>query len=110
MDYTEEEVDEVFEEAVTLISSSKLPLSNDDMLLLYGYYKQANEGKCNTIRPGMLDFKGKAKWYVPFMSERGETLMLTMMWLTLPSFASTKKGCVEQAWRNVESGRNEAVL
>jgi diazepam-binding inhibitor (GABA receptor modulating acyl-CoA-binding protein) len=29
---------------------------------LYGLYKQATVGDCNTSKPGMLDFVGKAKW------------------------------------------------
>jgi diazepam-binding inhibitor (GABA receptor modulating acyl-CoA-binding protein) len=33
-----------------------------EMLELYGLYKQATVGDVNTDRPGMLDFKGKAKW------------------------------------------------
>ena len=31
-------------------------------LKLYGLYKQATHGDCDTTRPGMLDFAGKAKW------------------------------------------------
>lgn len=44
--------------------AKKLPTrpSDDDLLKLYGLYKQATVGDCNTDRPGMLDFKGKAKW------------------------------------------------
>merc|ERR1712055_943306 len=37
-------------------------LTNDDLKEVYGLYKQASEGDCNTARPGMLDLKGKAKW------------------------------------------------
>eukprot|EP00761_Pharyngomonas_kirbyi_P011285 gb/GECH01011310.1/.p1 GENE.gb/GECH01011310.1/~~gb/GECH01011310.1/.p1 ORF type:complete len:103 (+),score=32.98 gb/GECH01011310.1/:1-309(+) len=37
-------------------------LSNDQKLKFYAYYKQATVGKCNTERPGMLDFVGKSKW------------------------------------------------
>lgn len=37
-------------------------LSNDTLLSLYGYYKQAKLGDCNTDRPGMFDPKGRAKW------------------------------------------------
>lgn len=29
---------------------------------LYGLYKQATVGDCNVLKPGMLDFVGKAKW------------------------------------------------
>lgn len=36
--------------------------SDADLLDLYGLYKQATVGNVNTARPGMLDFKGKAKW------------------------------------------------
>lgn len=32
------------------------------MLELYALFKQANVGDVNVPRPGMLDFKGKAKW------------------------------------------------
>jgi hypothetical protein len=29
---------------------------------MYALFKQASVGDVNTERPGMLDFKGKAKW------------------------------------------------
>eukprot|EP00121_Abeoforma_whisleri_P014809 Awhi_evm1s13657 len=40
---------------------SKSP-NNDELIELYGLYKQATVGDVNTERPGMLDMKGKAKW------------------------------------------------
>jgi diazepam-binding inhibitor (GABA receptor modulating acyl-CoA-binding protein) len=64
MEYTVEEVEEVFDEAVTLIGSTKLDLPNEQLLALYGFYKQATTGKCNIPQPSFFDFKGKAKWYV----------------------------------------------
>ena len=36
--------------------------SNDELLNLYGLYKQATVGDNNTSRPGLFDVKGKAKW------------------------------------------------
>lgn len=36
--------------------------SDSEKLSMYGLYKQATLGDCNTRRPGMLDFKGKLKW------------------------------------------------
>ncbi|KAF9213123.1 Acyl-CoA-binding domain-containing protein 1 [Podila verticillata] len=36
--------------------------SNDDLLKLYGLFKQATVGNNTTARPGMFDPKGKAKW------------------------------------------------
>lgn len=40
---------------------SKRP-SNDQLLELYGYYKQATTGDVSGKRPGMLDMKGRAKY------------------------------------------------
>lgn len=40
---------------------SKSP-GNDGLLKLYSLYKQATAGDCNTKRPGMMDFAGRAKW------------------------------------------------
>lgn len=36
--------------------------TDEELLELYGYYKQATVGDVNTERPGMFDFKGKYKW------------------------------------------------
>lgn len=36
--------------------------NNDELLKLYGLYKQATVGDNNTEKPGIMDFKGKAKW------------------------------------------------
>ncbi|CAG8610658.1 13236_t:CDS:2 [Acaulospora morrowiae] len=37
-------------------------ISNDVKLQLYGAYKVATIGACNTPRPSLLDFRGRAKW------------------------------------------------
>ena len=39
---------------------AKLP--DDKKLEIYALFKQGSVGDNNTERPGMLDFKGKAKW------------------------------------------------
>jgi acyl-CoA-binding protein len=36
--------------------------SNDDLLELYALYKQATAGDVSGSRPGMMDFKGRAKY------------------------------------------------
>jgi diazepam-binding inhibitor (GABA receptor modulating acyl-CoA-binding protein) len=36
--------------------------SNDDLLRLYGYYKQGSLGDVTGSRPGMMDFVGRAKY------------------------------------------------
>ncbi len=37
-------------------------MTQDEQLSLYANFKQGEIGDVNTDRPGMLDFKGKAKW------------------------------------------------
>lgn len=37
-------------------------MTDDEQLSLYANFKQGTVGDVNTDRPGMLDFKGKAKW------------------------------------------------
>jgi diazepam-binding inhibitor (GABA receptor modulating acyl-CoA-binding protein) len=36
--------------------------SNDELLELYAFYKQATAGDVSGSRPGMLDMKGRAKF------------------------------------------------
>ncbi len=47
-------------------------LSNDELLNLYGLFKQANEGDNTTDRPGMLYFEKKAKWDA-WTSQKGKS-------------------------------------
>uniref|UniRef100_A0A2K5FA45 Acyl-CoA-binding protein n=1 Tax=Aotus nancymaae TaxID=37293 RepID=A0A2K5FA45_AOTNA len=51
-----------FEKAAEEVRNLKTKPGDDEMLFIYGHYKQATVGDINTERPGMLDFKGKAKW------------------------------------------------
>merc|ERR1711893_385212 len=51
-----------FNKAAEDVKKLKASPSNDDLLELYGLFKQATVGDCNTDRPGMFDLKGKAKW------------------------------------------------
>ncbi|KAK9699076.1 hypothetical protein RND81_08G151400 [Saponaria officinalis] len=36
--------------------------TNEDLLIIYGLFKQATVGNVDTSRPGMFDPKGRAKW------------------------------------------------
>ena len=56
-----------FEEVVEKLKDPGLAakveaLSNEKKLEIYALFKQATVGDVNTQRPGMMDFKGKAKW------------------------------------------------
>lgn len=37
-------------------------MTDEELLQIYGLYKQGSIGNVNTDRPGFLDLKGKAKW------------------------------------------------
>lgn len=51
-----------FEAAKSRLNSLQNEPDNDTKLKIYGLFKQASAGACNTKQPGALDFVGKAKW------------------------------------------------
>ena len=53
---------EEFLNAVIIVKKLNSKPKDDEMLELYAHFKQATVGDVNIERPGMLDFKGKAKW------------------------------------------------
>lgn len=53
---------ENFNKAAENVKNLKKTPADNDLLELYGLYKQATVGDCNTEKPGFLDFKGKSKW------------------------------------------------
>ncbi len=63
---------EELEAAVARVNALAKAPSTADMLLLYGWYKQATVGDVSGSRPGMLDVKGRAKWDA-WAANRGKT-------------------------------------
>ncbi|KAG7168656.1 Acyl-CoA-binding domain-containing protein-like [Homarus americanus] len=61
-----------FNEAAEKVKKLKTQPNDEELKELYGLYKQATVGDINTERPGMLDFKGKAKWDA-WNSKKGTT-------------------------------------
>ncbi|TNN02581.1 peroxisomal carnitine O-octanoyltransferase isoform X2 [Takifugu flavidus] len=66
-----------FEKIAEDVKKVKTRPTDQELLDLYGLYKQAIVGDVNTDRPGLLDLKGKAKWDAwesrkvrPFASEK----------------------------------------
>ena len=55
-------VTEKFEDAQKRVKQLKASPSNEDLLQLYALYKQATVGDVSGSRPGMIDFKGRAKF------------------------------------------------
>jgi len=53
---------EAFREAAARVEKLPKRPSNEQLLDLYGLYKQATEGDVTGSRPGMLDLKGRAKF------------------------------------------------
>lgn len=51
-----------FEDAQKRVKQLSKTPSNDDLLQLYAFYKQATTGDVSGSRPGMLDLKGRAKY------------------------------------------------
>jgi len=51
-----------FENAVVAARSLPNRPDNDNMLLLYGLYKQATSGDVNVAKPNFFDFVGVAKF------------------------------------------------
>jgi acyl-CoA-binding protein len=53
---------EAFDDAQKRVKTLKEAPSNDELLELYALYKQATAGDVSGSRPGMMDFKGRAKF------------------------------------------------
>lgn len=51
-----------FAKAQEQVKTLKTRPSNEALLELYAFYKQATEGDATGKRPGMLDLKGRAKF------------------------------------------------
>jgi len=51
-----------FNTSCMLIKTLVKPPSNNDLLYLYGMYKQATIGNCNTEEPSKFNIKQRAKW------------------------------------------------
>jgi acyl-CoA-binding protein len=53
---------DAFAEAQERVKKLTRRPSNDELLELYGLFKQATEGDAKGSRPGMFDLKGRAKF------------------------------------------------
>jgi diazepam-binding inhibitor (GABA receptor modulator, acyl-CoA-binding protein) len=53
---------EDFADAQKRVKTLSSAPSNETLLELYAFYKQGTEGDVKGSRPGMMDFKGRAKY------------------------------------------------
>ncbi|VDN51752.1 unnamed protein product [Dracunculus medinensis] len=51
-----------FDKCVEVVKNLKKKPNDDELLELYALYKQALFGDNTTVKPGLIDFKGCAKW------------------------------------------------
>ncbi len=56
------ELPAAFEQAQARVKTLTKAPGTDDLLELYALYKQATAGDVSGSRPGMMDFKGRAKF------------------------------------------------
>ncbi|QDG53848.1 acyl-CoA-binding protein [Persicimonas caeni] len=56
------ELRQEFDDAAERVQNLSERPSNDDLLELYALYKQATEGDVSGKRPGLTNFKGRAKY------------------------------------------------
>lgn len=57
-----DEITTKFEEAQARVKGLAKAPSTDELLELYALYKQGTSGDATGSRPGMMDFKGRAKF------------------------------------------------
>jgi acyl-CoA-binding protein len=59
----EDSPNDLFNEATIYVRKKTSEISKENLLYLYGRYKYAHEGPCNTSRPGgILNLEAKSKW------------------------------------------------
>ena len=78
---------EAFTKAADEVKTLSGNPSDEEKLKVYSLFKQATVGDCNTARPGMLDFTGKAKWDA-WNARKGTSKAVSYTHLTLPTIYS----------------------
>ena len=56
------ELREAFQASAKLIKTKLGPISNEDLLTLYGLYKQITQGDCNEVQPWSVQIQARQKW------------------------------------------------
>ena len=58
---------EQFEQSVQLIKTKTSHTSNEDLLIIYGLYKQIMQGDCTTPQPWAVQLEQRARWDAWFL-------------------------------------------
>lgn len=57
-----DESDSYFSEACEYVTDHADSLNSEQLVLFYGFYKQATAGPCNTPKPSLFDLRAKKMW------------------------------------------------
>lgn len=60
--HTMDDLEEKFVMSAKLIRTKTTPVSNEDLLILYGLYKQSTQGDCNIPQPWSVQIEARQKW------------------------------------------------
>lgn len=55
-------LEETFEQATNVVVQLASSLNSEQLLKLYGLYKQAKQGPCDTSRPSWYQLEARSKW------------------------------------------------
>lgn len=85
-------------------------LDNNQLLELYGLYKQGTEGKCNTPKPGWLDGRGRRKWEAwralgDMPSDEAKHKYIVLVQKYAPELTELSDDGMKEAWVAVSSMR-----
>ena len=78
--------------AAGIVKNLKSKPNNDDLLLLYGLFKQATIGDNNNNAPGFMDFKGKEKHKAWLKNKGMNTYDSEVIYITKVNELITKYG------------------
>lgn len=113
-DFSDEEsispLDQSFNKASDHVRKITSKLDNNQLLELYGLYKQSTEGKCNTPKPGWLDGRGRRKWEAwralnDMPCEEAKQKYIELVQKLDPESEVISQGGPKEAWAAVSSLR-----
>ncbi|CAH2240894.1 jg9631 [Pararge aegeria aegeria] len=114
LDFSDEEslssLEKSFNEASNHVRKITSKLNNNQLLELYGLYKQSTEGKCNTSKPSWLDGKGRKKWdawkvHNDMRSEEAMKKYVELVQKLDPDSCIKSQGGPKESWAAVSSLR-----
>lgn len=103
-------LEEAFNKASDHVRKITSKLDNNQLLELYGLYKQSTEGQCDTPKPSWFDGKGRKKWEAwksleNMPSDEAKQKYIELVQKHDPEFSLVTESGVKEAWVTVSSLR-----